>query len=182
MLPAPPPSSRGLPPTDPTLTVDTLRGIGLFGALNDDILGHLAASLKSRRLAPGEVLFREGDPEARELFVVLSGEVEVLKQCRSGRDIRFALLGPGDCVGEMSVIDMQPRSATARAVAPTRVLRLGAEEMDGLYRRDLKAYALVVLNLARELSRRLRVSDAIVADVASRVLEGVVPRSGKSSS
>ena len=54
------------------------------------------------------------------MFVVLSGEVEVLHKGGSDHDVRVALLGPGDWVGEMAVLDVQPRSASVRALAPTR--------------------------------------------------------------
>jgi CRP/FNR family cyclic AMP-dependent transcriptional regulator len=151
-----------------------LRDIGLFGALSDDVLEHLSRTLHERRVGAGEAVFREGDP-ARELYVLLDGEMEVLKRSRRGRDQRVAILGPNDSFGEMSVIDMQARSATVRALAPSRVLRMSTEDMDALYRYDLKSYALIVLNLARDLSRRLRVTDGILADFTASVLDEYVP-------
>jgi CRP/FNR family transcriptional regulator, cyclic AMP receptor protein len=69
---------------------------------------------------------------------------------------------------------MQPRSATVRALAPSRLIRITNEDLDALYRFDLKSYALVVLNVARDLSRRLRVTDGIVADFAASVLDEYV--------
>jgi len=82
-----------------------------------------------------------------------------------------ALLGPSDWFGEMSIVDIQPRSATVRALAPSRLLRITAADLDALYRYDLRSYSLIVLNLARELSRRLRVADGILADLISNVLD-----------
>jgi CRP/FNR family cyclic AMP-dependent transcriptional regulator len=154
----------------PPVTIDALREIGLFGALSDDVLRHLASTLKQFTLVPGDTIFREGEP-AHEMFVLLDGEVEVVKKSRQGRDYRIALLGPTDCFGEMSVVDMQPRSASVRALAPSRLLRISSEDMDGLYRYDLKSYALITLNIARDLSRRLRVTDGILAEFTANVLE-----------
>jgi CRP-like cAMP-binding protein len=154
----------------PPVTVEGLRDIGLFGALSDEVLTHLVGTLKQLTVVPGDTLFREGEP-AREMYVLLDGEVEVVKKSRQGREHRIALLGPSDCFGEMSVIDMMQRSATVRAVAPSRVLRISSEDMDALYRFDLKSYALIVLNIARDLSRRLRVTDGILADFTANVLE-----------
>lgn len=153
--------------------VDDLRRIGLFGGLDDESLEDLAASLPEREPAPGELIFREGEP-GRELYVVLSGELEVQKRAPRGTDVRLAMLGPGDWFGEMSVLDVQPRSATVRALAPSRLLVMRAQDLDALYRRDVKAYSLLVLNLAREISRRLRVTDRILADVVANVLGGAV--------
>ncbi len=157
------------------VSVERLRDIGLFGALSDDVLGRLSQSLQQRRVGSGETVFSEGDP-AHEMFVVLDGELEVLKKSRKGRFQRVAILGPPDAFGEMSIIDVQPRSATVRAVAPTRLLRVTAEDLDQLYRHDLKAYALIILNIARDLSRRLRVTDGILADFAANVLDDYLER------
>ncbi len=153
------------------VTIDKLREIGLFGALSDEVLDRLTRTLKTVRVAPGETVFREGDGIAREMYVLLDGEMEVSKRSRHGRDTRVAILGPTDCFGEMSMIDMQSRSATVRALAPSRLLKVTSEDMDALYRSDLKSYALIVLNIARDISRRLRVTDGIVADFMVNVLD-----------
>jgi CRP/FNR family cyclic AMP-dependent transcriptional regulator len=166
-----PPNAGPRESRDGPLTIAALREIGLFGALNDDTLDHLARTLKTARVAPGESVFREGDGAAREMFVLLEGEMEVSKQSRRGRDVRVAILGPGDCFGEMSLIDMQPRSASVRALAASRLIRMASDDLDALYRFDLKSYALIVLNIARNLSRRLRVTDGTVADIAGNVLD-----------
>jgi CRP-like cAMP-binding protein len=154
-------------------SIDRLRDIGLLGALSDEVLEHLAKNLQQRRIAAGATIFQEGDA-AHDMFVVLDGEVEVLKKSRRGRVQRVAILGPSDAFGEMSIIDVQPRSATVRALAPTRLLRIAAEDLDALYRHDVKSYAIVVLNVARDLSRRLRVTDGLLADIAANVLDEYV--------
>ncbi len=168
-------SKRGEPP----VTIAQLREIGLFGALSDEFLEHLTSTLSVLRITVGDCVFKEGDP-AREMYVVLDGEMEVLKKSRRGRETRVAILGPSDCFGEMSIIDMQPRSATVRALGATRLLRISTEEMDALYRHDLKSYTLIVLNIARDLSRRLRVTDGLLADFTANVLEEYVS-GGKAS-
>ena len=151
-------------------TPESLRDIGLFGALSDDVLQYLVDSLPIVVLEAGDHVFREGD-HAREMFVVLGGEVEVLKRAKRGSEARVAMLGPGDWFGEMSILDVQPRSATVVALSPSRLLKITSEALDALYRRDLKAYSLIVLNIARELSRRLRVADGIIADFVANVLD-----------
>jgi CRP-like cAMP-binding protein len=162
-----------LPPSQPT--VSDLRSIGLFGALSDEILALFAQSLLVRVIDPGVTLFREGD-DGREMFVVLQGELEVLKRSHRGTEARVALLGPGDWVGDMSIVDIQPRSASVRALAPTRLLRVSTADLDNVYRTDLKAYSIVILNIARELSRRLRVTDGILADLIASVFDDVIAR------
>jgi CRP/FNR family cyclic AMP-dependent transcriptional regulator len=159
---------------DIPLSIVSLREIGLFGALSDEVLTHLSHTLRTVRVNVGEAIFREGDTQAREMYVVLEGEIEVTKRSRRERDMRIAILGPTDTFGEMSLIDMQARSATVRAIAPSRLIRVTSEDMDALYRFDLKSYALIVLNIARDLSRRLRVTDGILADFAASLLDEYV--------
>jgi len=163
--------------TESRLSAAELRNIGLFGALSDEVLAHLAATLSVETPAPGQTLFTEGD-EANAMYVVVGGEIEVMKRSRRGIDARVAVLGPGDWFGEMSIVDIQPRSATVRAIAPCRLVRISPADLDGLYRFDVRSYAIIVLNLARELSRRLRVADGILADLIANVLDNYVVRPG----
>ena len=160
---------------DTSVTPAELRNIGLFGALSDEVLTTLAGMLTVVLPQIGEMIFREGD-EGNAMYVVLNGEMEVTKQSRNGVDARVAVLGPGDWFGEMSIVDIQPRSATVRAVAPTRLVRISAADLDSLYRQDVRSYAIVVLNLARELSRRLRVADGILADLIANVLDTYIAK------
>ena len=160
----------------PKVTAAILRDIGLFGGLDDESLAVLARELPTVHIETGEVVVSEGE-QAREMFVVIGGELEVIKEGRAGGDVRVALFGPGDWFGEMAILDVQPRSASVRAVAPTMLVRITAEEVDKLlYRRDLKAYALFVMNIARELSRRLRVADGILAQLVTSVTTEYVQR------
>ncbi|HWP04267.1 MAG TPA: cyclic nucleotide-binding domain-containing protein [Polyangiaceae bacterium] len=159
---------EGISPVD-------LRNIGLFGALSDDALAFLAGMLTVVEPQVGETIFREGD-EANTMYVVLGGEMEVTKKSRAAVDARVAVLGPGDWFGEMSIVDIQPRSATVRALAPGRLIRITASDLDSLYRHDVRSYAIIVLNLARELSRRLRVADGILADLIANVVESYLAK------
>jgi CRP/FNR family cyclic AMP-dependent transcriptional regulator len=149
---------------------EQLRDIGLFGGLDDESLDLLTRELRASLFDPGAMVMKEGD-HAREMFVVLSGELEVVRHSVNGAEGRVALLGPGNWVGEMSIIDPQPRSASVRALAPSILLVVTTEDLDRLYRRDMKSYLLVVLNIARELARRLRVADGMIAGFLSSVID-----------
>ncbi len=159
------PSQADLPPPS-----EELRGSGLFAGLDEALLESFVDQLEVRHLEPGDLVFREGD-DGREMYAVLAGELEVFKRSKRGREVRVSLLGPHDWFGEMAILDVRPRSATVRAVAPSRLLRLSARDLDALYRRDLKSYALLVMNLARELCRRLRVADGLLANTVASVFD-----------
>jgi len=147
----------------PSITPATLRDIGLFGGLSDAGLEVLAKELPHRRLDPGVLVVREGDTSS-EMFVVVHGELEVVKRTEDQSHVRVAMLGPGDWFGEMAILNVHPRSASVRALAPSLLLSMGSEQVERLlYRRDLKDYALLLMNISRELGRRLRVADGILA-------------------
>jgi CRP/FNR family transcriptional regulator, cyclic AMP receptor protein len=154
----------------PDLDIERLKEIGLFGGLGDDTLRELVGALAEVELSPGSTIFQEGEG-GREMFVLLDGEVEVLKRSKRNREARVAILGPGDWFGEMSILDVLPRSATLRAIAPVRLLRITAHDLSVLYRRDLRAYTMVVLNVAREMSRRLRVADGLLAELVANLMD-----------
>ncbi|MCC6527415.1 MAG: cyclic nucleotide-binding domain-containing protein [Polyangiaceae bacterium] len=132
-----------------------LDEIALFAGVPRPVLEALVPELEALELAAGERLCTQGEV-GRELWIVLRGELEASRAGPGGRRERGALLGPGDWFGEMALLDLQGQPFTVRTLAPSRVVRLRASTLDGLYRRDLKSYALIWMNAARELSRRLR--------------------------
>lgn len=83
----------------------------------------------------------------------------------------MTVLGRGDWFGEVALLDVMPRAATARARQPCRLLTVTSSDLDALYRQDLKAYALLVMNLARQLSRKLRVAESLLAETATPAVD-----------
>lgn len=150
-----------LPPLSPQAAI--LREIGLFGGLPDEALEAVSRTLETVVLAPGSEMVHEGEL-GRDMFVLLDGEAEVVRHAPNQREARIAVLGPGDWFGEMSMIDLAPRSATVRTISAVRALHVTINDIKALYRRDAKSYALLVLNVARQLSRRLRVADGVIAE------------------
>lgn len=74
-------------------------------------------------LYPGDTLFREGD-QGDTAFIIESGAVEVFRT-EQGKEIRLGMVGPGSILGEMALIDDQPRMATARAVSQSVAVTVG---------------------------------------------------------
>jgi CRP-like cAMP-binding protein len=161
----------------PAIQPDMLRTTRLFHGLSDDMIQLLARELKAEMASAGQLLISEGEIAAH-MFVVLSGEVEVLHKGGADHDVRVALLGPGDWIGEMAILEVQPRSASVRALAPSTLVRITAGDVRRLlYERDAAQYALLVMNIARELSRRLRVADRVIANAAGNVAQRYVMES-----
>jgi CRP-like cAMP-binding protein len=136
-----------------------------FGGLSDASLDLLVSMMVERRFDVGSTVVAEGEP-GRSMYIVHGGELAVSKLGKSGRAIRMAGLGPGDFFGEMTLIEMQNRSATVVAESPTVLYELTAENLYAYYKADIHAYVLVMLNINRELCRRLRRADSRIADLA----------------
>jgi CRP/FNR family cyclic AMP-dependent transcriptional regulator len=136
-----------------------------FGGLSDARLDLLISMLVERRFDVGATVVAEGEP-GRSMYIVHSGELVVNKLGRSGRAIRVTGLGPGDFFGEMTLIEMQNRSASVVAESPTVLYELTAQNLYTYYKADIYAYAMVLQNINRELCRRLRRADNRIAELA----------------
>lgn len=95
---------------------------------------------------------------AEAMFVLERGRVSVVKRWE-GHDYPLRVLGPGDCFGEMALIDLFPRSASVVALEDCSVIRLTSADLYRVYEADVEQFALIQMNMARELSRRLRSAD-----------------------
>ena len=137
-----------------------LAKLPLFGGLPETSLEAFARRADTLAVAAGQVVFREGDA-AKALYVVESGALEAVK-ARADGEVLLIRFGPAECFGEMSFIDMQPRSATIRALEPTTLWVWTYSAIHERYCSDAKCYTLLIMNIARELSRRLRRADELV--------------------
>lgn len=131
--------------------VELLAQMPLFAACSQRELAQVAALTVPAEFPAGSVLTRQG-ASGGLAFVIASGSAEVV---RGGR--RLARLGPGDVVGEMSLIDGEPRSATVRALSDMEVLEVSADDL----RRLLRKAPSVTRKLLEALSERLREADRL---------------------
>ena len=135
-----------------------------FGGLSDASLELLVSMLVECRFDAGATVVAEGEP-GRSMFIVHSGELVVSKLADAGRVIRMARLEAGDFFGEMTLIEMQNRSATVVAESPTVLYELTAGKLYTCYKADIHAYVMVMQNINRELCRRLRRADRRIAEL-----------------
>ena len=137
--------------------IETLQSMPVFGGMQPDTLEFLVSSAQTRNVANGDYFFQESEvPDA--IYVLESGAVEILKSWH-GKQYRLRHLGPGDCFGEMALIDLFPRSASVLAVKDCTAIALSPESVHELAERDIEQFALIQMNIARELCRRLRIAD-----------------------
>jgi CRP-like cAMP-binding protein len=158
---------------------DRLRTAPLFSALDDDAAAALRASMVEVRLAKGDVLFTEGEP-GEKLFLIESGKIKLGHTAPDGRESLIAVLGAGEMLGELSLFDPGPRTATAVAVTQTKVLAMGHEALLPwlVGRPDL------AVSLLAALARRLRrtneaMADLVFSDVPGRVAKALLDLGSK---
>jgi len=130
---------------------EMLAQMPLFSLCNKRQLAAVTAYTVADQLSAGTVLTRQG-AAGGIAYILASGQAEVLKGNR-----RLAVLGPGDVVGELSLIDGKPRSATVRALTDLEVLEIDARDL----RRLLRQAPAVTRKLLEALSERLRQADSL---------------------
>ena len=141
-----------------------LLGTPFFGGLPEASLDLMVSMLVERRFDAGATVVAEGEP-GRSMFIVHAGQLVVSRRLDSGRSIRMSGLEPGDFFGEMTLIEMQNRSATVVAENPTVLYELTARDLYKCYKTDIHAYVIVMQNINRELCRRLRRADRRIAEL-----------------
>lgn len=150
------------------------EGVFIFDGLAHDAVRSLAVAAIDVALKPGETAFQEGAP-GDSIWIVGDGAVEIVKSAAQPGETVLAVLGQGCVFGEMCLVEGGPRSATVRASEPSLVHCLTLtmlEKFASLYPADRSR---ITLNIARELSRRLRSLDTSVV-AAVKTLEADAAR------
>jgi len=130
---------------------DLLAQTSLFAALTQEELQRLAEAARLRAYPPGEVIVREGEQTAG-CFIILTGQVEVVKDVDTATATVLARLGPGEIFGEMAMIDEHPRSATVRAIETTECVGLRRSD----FMAELQRTPEIAVHMLPVLVRRLR--------------------------
>jgi CRP/FNR family transcriptional regulator, cyclic AMP receptor protein len=164
-----PSGASSKPDRSPAGLIACLSLVPCFGALPEGDRQALAEVCRRRSFKPGEVLFYEGDLGSA-LYLLLSGQVKIVRETLDGAEIILHICGPGECVGEMAVIDGAARSATARAMERAEVLMLYRDDFLALMERR-PAFARAVMGALAVRIRRLdeQVQTAVTLDVPARL-------------
>ncbi len=141
--------------------LDLIRRVPLFSMLTAAQAESLAGAVGKRRFKRGEHLVQQGH-RCESLFIILAGRARVVVTDRRDREVILATMHPGDYVGEMSLIDQEPHSATVEAEVQTDALVLGGED----FKRCLLENMTTVSAVMRGLVQRLRNADRKIESLA----------------
>lgn len=151
-------------------TISQLKNIDWFDELSDDMLAGLAQKILKRTLEKDEVLFQKGD-EGNSLFIINSGWVKVIARDTQGSDVVLNQVGAGEIIGEMALLDNEPRSAGVVALEKTEVLEL--KRVD--FMEILKQQPDLALSVIRNFSSRMRYNTSYIekiTEMSKRVAKG----------
>lgn len=128
-----------------------LRSVSIFSSLDERELDILLQATTTHRLNPKETLFLKGD-SGNQLYGILSGSLKVMATGTDGRDVIFTLMGPGEIIGEIALLDGGERSASVIAVEATELLTLHRRELVPF----LESHPKAAIGLASVLAARVR--------------------------
>jgi signal transduction histidine kinase len=138
------------------VSIEFLRRLPLFAGLSEPDLERLYQQAQPLELAPNDLLIEEGAP-GDALFVLIEGELQVTK--RSGaQDVKVDVRSPGSVIGEMSLLDNTPRSASVRALTPSRLLMISKD----IFEQVLSTSPSAALSTLHLFVARLRQNDALL--------------------
>jgi CRP-like cAMP-binding protein len=135
------------------METSVLQKHSLFGGLLTEQIEGILPLLDEESYEEGDEIIVEGTPNDKIRFI-LEGRVAVIK-----RGVVLYEFGEGDAFGEMEVLDVMPSAAAIKALSRLRVMSISNKALREIYKIDLKTFALLIMNLARDLSRRLRNMD-----------------------
>ena len=151
--------------------LDLIRRVPLFSMLTNEQAQAISGNIVKRRFRRGEIVIEHGQ-KTNSLFILLAGRARVIAADARGREVILAVLQAGDYVGEMSLIDNEPHSATVRAEVQTDMLVLGRAE----FARCLPENSSLSYAIMRGLVQRLRSADRQIESLALLDVYGRVAR------
>ncbi len=153
-------------------SLELLRRVPLFSALTPTQSASIADAIVKKRFKRAEIIVEQGK-KSDALYIILTGRARVMSSDSRGREVILATLHPGDYIGEMSLIDDEPHSATVRTEVQTDVLTLGRDA----FSRCLPENSSMSYNIMRGLVSRLRHADRKIESLALMDVYGRVARS-----
>jgi CRP-like cAMP-binding protein len=157
--------------------LDLLRRVPLFSELTAFQMSQLADAVTKRRVKRGEKIVEQGQ-RSDALFIVLAGRARVLLADRRGREVILDVLGPGDYIGEISLIDGKSHSATVQAEVQCDVLVLGQADFNHCLDENHAMAKSVIQGLAYRLRKAdEKIGSLALMDVYGRVAKALVEMS-----
>lgn len=137
--------------------IELLQATPFFGAVSDQTISFILEHSETLHKKAGEYFFRQSEL-GDSLFLLEQGRAVIFKEsCEQEYILRQ--VSDGQCFGELALIDFTSRSASVRAETDCQAIRVSSAALHGLYQSNSEQFLIIQMNMAREVSRRLRESD-----------------------
>jgi CRP-like cAMP-binding protein len=155
--------------TSPLTDFDSFRSIisqlRIFGGVTEEQRVAIFRRMELWKVPAGDIVFHKGD-EPLHIYIVKSGNIDL--QIHEGAVIIHKHeLHVGECFGEASLMSMHKHTATAVAAVDSEVIVLSRRALIDLRHEDVQLFALLMMNLARELARRLYITDQMLLEATA---------------
>ncbi len=134
----------------------------LFSGMRPEVLHRIAERMTGGAYREGVIVAKEGTP-GDCLFVIGQGTVEIVSGLGTPQEKRLNTVGAGGFFGEMSLIENRERSASVRTLEPSIIYALRPQDLQEVAREEPHQCRMILVNIARGLSRRLREMDELFA-------------------
>jgi CRP-like cAMP-binding protein len=145
------------PIDDIASVIKILSEISVWGGLSDDQQAEIYHRLEVGTVKKGEYIFHKGD-EPSHIYIVKSGKIEIVAT-DGDVNVTKESIGVGQCFGVIALLAVQTYTAHAVAVEDTELMVLSKQAMLTLYQEDIHLFAQLMMNIAREIARKLTVTD-----------------------
>jgi CRP-like cAMP-binding protein len=132
---------------------ETLQKYSLFGGFMEEQLDEVIPLMQQEKFDAEKIIIAEGKPNDK-IYFIIEGSVSAIKD-----GIVLSRLVEGEVFGEMEVLDVMPAVATVKSISPVTLMSISNTSLRELYKIDIRVFSLIIMNLARDLSRRLRKMD-----------------------
>jgi CRP/FNR family transcriptional regulator, cyclic AMP receptor protein len=139
---------------------ESLQKYSLFGGLEPEQIASILPLMVLETFGPDEYIITEGKPNDK-IYFLIEGTVAVTKN-----NIPLSKFGEGEEFGEIEVLDVMASAASIKTISNVKLMSISNKALRDIYKLDIKIFSLIIMNLARDLSRRLRKMDEKLAAVA----------------
>jgi CRP-like cAMP-binding protein len=139
---------------------ESLQKYSLFGGLEAEQVALILPLMIQENFGPNELIITEGKPNDK-IYFLIEGTVAVTKN-----NIHLSRFGEGEEFGEIEVLDVMPSVASIKSITNVKVMSISNKALRDIYKIDIKIFSLIIMNLARDLSRRLRKMDEKLAAIS----------------
>ena len=135
-----------------------LHKYSIFGGLMNDQIEKILPMMETEEYESDAEIIVEDTPNDK-IYLIFEGRVQVTR-----KGLVLYEFGPGDAFGEMEVLEIMPSAATVKSISPVKLMTFSYKALRDIYKLDIKIFSMIIMNLALDLSRRLRHLNDIVAN------------------